>query len=156
MGPALSCTVNWSAHGKSNGLAWHTLASKGSRVGWWQPLCEFWTKKLSICMCVCVYVYEYVYVCVLSMCIMFRLRSAWLSRASIPLSTTYSPPHTPNKLVGVMLGCCMARRAVQWSLLTKKLSMPLEPKLAPCGWRCPHRRPTLTGSFGNWYSVIEV
>ena len=30
-----------------------------------------------------------------------------------------TPPHTPNKLVGVMLGCCMARRAVQWSLLIK-------------------------------------
>ena len=28
--------------------------------------------------------------------------------------------------------------------------MPLEPKLAPCGWRCPHRRPALTGSFGNY------
>jgi len=24
----------------------------------------------------------------------------------------------PDELVGVMLGCCMARRAVQWSLLT--------------------------------------
>ena len=23
-----------------NGLAWHTLASKGFRVGWWQPLFE--------------------------------------------------------------------------------------------------------------------
>ena len=34
--------------------------------------------------------------------------------------------------------------------LDRKLSMPLEPKLAPCGWRCPHRRPALTGSFGNW------
>ena len=27
--------------------------------------------------------------------------------------------------------------------------MPLEPKLAPCGWRCPHRRPAFTGTFGN-------
>ena len=47
-------------------------------------------------------------------------RSAWLTRASIALSFSlaYSPPHTPNKLVGVMLGCCMAWRAVQWSLLT--------------------------------------
>ena len=34
--------------------------------------------------------------------------------------------------------------------LDRKLSMPLEPKLAPCGWRCPHRRPALTGPFGNW------
>ena len=34
--------------------------------------------------------------------------------------------------------------------LDRNLSMPLEPKLAPCGWRCPHRRPALTGSFGNW------
>ena len=29
--------------------------------------------------------------------------------------------------------------------------MPLEPKLAPCGWRCPHQHPPLTGPFGNWY-----
>ena len=36
---------------------------------------------------------------------------------------TYSPPHTPNKLVGVMLGCCMARRAVQWSLLIKNSAL---------------------------------
>ena len=36
----------------------------------------------------------------------------WLS-----IARTY-PPHNPNKLVGVMLGCCMAWRAVQWSLLT--------------------------------------
>ena len=28
-------------------------------------------------------------------------------------------PHTPYKLVGVMLRCCMARRAVQWSLLIR-------------------------------------
>ena len=34
--------------------------------------------------------------------------------------------------------------------LDMKLCMPLEPKLAPCGWRCPHRRPALTGPFGNW------
>ena len=33
------------------------------------------------------------------------------------LARTYSP-HNPNKLVGVMLGCCTARRAVQSSLLT--------------------------------------
>ena len=26
-----------------NGLALHTLTSKGFRAGWWQPLCEFWT-----------------------------------------------------------------------------------------------------------------
>ena len=32
--------------------------------------------------------------------------------------------------------------------------MLLEPKLAPCGWRCPHRRPALMGPFGNWYLVI--
>jgi len=38
---------------------------------------------------------------------------------AIPLLTKHAPPHTPNKLVGVMLGCCMARRAVQWSLFTK-------------------------------------
>ena len=37
------------------------------------------------------------------------------------------------------------------SVLDRNLSMPLEPKLAPCGWRCPHRRPALTGPFGNWY-----
>jgi hypothetical protein len=24
-----------------------------------------------------------------------------------------------------------------------------EPRLAPCGWRCPHRRPTVMGSVGN-------
>ena len=34
--------------------------------------------------------------------------------------------------------------------LDRNLSMPLEPKLAPCGWRCPHRCPALTGPFGNW------
>ena len=32
-------------------------------------------------------------------------------------SLTHHP--TPNKLVGVMLGCCMARRAAQWSPLIK-------------------------------------
>ena len=35
----------------------------------------------------------------------------WLS-----IALTYSP-YNPNKLVGVMLGCGTARRAVQWSLL---------------------------------------
>ena len=34
--------------------------------------------------------------------------------------------------------------------------MPLEPKLAPCGWRCPHRRPALTGPFGNCVIVIVL
>ena len=24
----------------------------------------------------------------------------------------------------------------------------LEPKVAPCGWHCPHRRPACTGPFG--------
>jgi hypothetical protein len=28
-------------------------------------------------------------------------------------------------------------------------SLPLEPELAPCGWHCPHRRPTMMGPFGN-------
>jgi hypothetical protein len=28
--------------------------------------------------------------------------------------------------------------------------LPLEPELAPCGWRCPHRRLTLMRPFGNW------
>ena len=27
--------------------------------------------------------------------------------------------------------------------------MPLEPKLASCGWQCPHRRPAFTGPFGT-------
>ena len=35
--------------------------------------------------------------------------------------------------------------------LDRNLSMPLEPELAPCGWRCPHRRPALTGPSGNCY-----
>ena len=35
----------------------------------------------------------------------------------LSISRTHSP-HNPNKLVGVMLGCCRARMAVQWSLLT--------------------------------------
>ena len=54
-------------------------------------------------------------------CIMFRLRPAWLSRASVQLSvfSQLTHPHPPNKLVGVMLGSCTAWRAVQWSLLTK-------------------------------------
>ena len=34
--------------------------------------------------------------------------------------------------------------------------MPLEPKLAPCGWRCPHRRPALMGPFGNWTNVVVL
>jgi hypothetical protein len=29
------------------------------------------------------------------------------------------------------------------------LSLPLEPELAPCGWRFPHRRLTLMRPFGN-------
>jgi hypothetical protein len=29
-----------------------------------------------------------------------------------------------------------------------ELSLPLEPELAPSGWRWPHRRPYLMGSFG--------
>ena len=33
-------------------------------------------------------------------------------------------------------------------LLDRKLSMPWEPELAPCGWRCPHRHPNLMGPFG--------
>ena len=33
--------------------------------------------------------------------------------------------------------------------LESNLSLPLDPKPAPCGWRCPHRRPALTGPFGN-------
>ena len=33
-------------------------------------------------------------------------------------------------------------------ILDRNLSMPLEPKLAPCGRRCPHRRPALSGPFG--------
>jgi hypothetical protein len=28
-------------------------------------------------------------------------------------------------------------------------SSPFEPVLAPCGWRCPHRRLTLIRTFGN-------
>jgi hypothetical protein len=28
-------------------------------------------------------------------------------------------------------------------------SLPMEPELAPCGWRCPHRRLTLMRLFGN-------
>ena len=47
------------------------------------------------------------------------------------------------------------------SALGRNLSLPLEPKLAPflfgevrswlhpCGRRCPHWRPALTGSFDN-------
>jgi hypothetical protein len=28
--------------------------------------------------------------------------------------------------------------------------LPMEPELALCGWRCPHRRPTVVmGSIGN-------
>jgi hypothetical protein len=30
-----------------------------------------------------------------------------------------------------------------------ELSLPMEPELPPCGWRCPHRRPTVMGSTGN-------
>jgi hypothetical protein len=26
-------------------------------------------------------------------------------------------------------------------------------ELAPCGWRCPHRRPTVMGSIGNLVSA---
>ena len=34
-------------------------------------------------------------------------------------------------------------------------STPLEPKLAPCGWCCPRRRPTLMGPFGNLVSSVD-
>ena len=35
------------------------------------------------------------------------------------------------------------------------LNMPLEPELAPCGWRCPHQRPTLMrGPFGILYTLL--
>ena len=27
--------------------------------------------------------------------------------------------------------------------------MPLEPAVAPCGWPCPHRCPTVMGPFGD-------
>jgi len=30
-------------------------------------------------------------------------------------------------------------------VLDRNLSLPLEPKLALCGWHCPHRRPAFTG-----------
>ena len=44
--------------------------------------------------------------------------------------------------------------------LTEKItpsSMPLEPELAPCGWRwAPRRRPAWTGPFGNRELTIEV
>jgi hypothetical protein len=33
-------------------------------------------------------------------------------------------------------------------------SLPLEPELAPCGWRCPHRRLTLMRPFVNWDMVL--
>ena len=36
------------------------------------------------------------------------------------IARSYSP-HNPNKVVGVMLGCCTAWRAVQWSLITKNV-----------------------------------
>jgi hypothetical protein len=29
-----------------------------------------------------------------------------------------------------------------------ELSLPMEPEWAPCGWRCPHRHPTVMGSIG--------
>jgi hypothetical protein len=29
------------------------------------------------------------------------------------------------------------------------LSLPMEPEVAPCGWRCPHRRPTVMVSIGS-------
>jgi hypothetical protein len=40
-----------------------------------------------------------------------------------------------------------------------ELSLPMEPELAPCGWRCPHRRPTVMGSIGNlvvWYNLEDA
>ena len=49
---------------------------------------------------------------------------------------SYSPPHTPNKLGGVMLGCCMAWRAVQWSLLTCMHARVCEESGRDCGY-CP-------------------
>jgi hypothetical protein len=37
--------------------------------------------------------------------------------------------------------------------------LPMEPELAPCGWRCPHRRPTaVMGSIDNfvmWYQIYR-
>jgi hypothetical protein len=30
------------------------------------------------------------------------------------------------------------------------------PELAPCGWRCPHRRPTVMGSIGDLVILVEV
>jgi hypothetical protein len=33
------------------------------------------------------------------------------------------------------------------------LSLPMEPELAPCGWPCPHRPPTVMGSIGNLVCV---
>ena len=43
------------------------------------------------------------------------------AKALALISCNYSP-HPTKELVGVMLGCCTAQRAVQWSLLTKKSS----------------------------------
>ena len=40
--------------------------------------------------------------------------------------------------------------------LDRNLSMPLEAKLAPCGWRCPHRRPALMEPFGNCVHLMPV
>ena len=49
------------------------------------------------------------------------------------LSVTH--PHTPRKLVGVMLGSCTVRRAVQWSLFTKnrtRVRRGVQPNMRPC------------------------
>jgi hypothetical protein len=37
-----------------------------------------------------------------------------------------------------------------------ELSLPMKPELAPCGWRCPHRRPTVLGSIGKLLIVVYL
>jgi hypothetical protein len=37
-----------------------------------------------------------------------------------------------------------------------ELSLLMEPALAPCGWRCPHRRPPVMGSIANLFQACDV
>ena len=34
--------------------------------------------------------------------------------------------------------------------------MPLEPKLASCGWRCPHQAPRFDGATWSFVIILEV
>jgi hypothetical protein len=61
-----------------------------------------------------------------------------------------------NSDAPLLIGCCSRRNG---SLASSKMLallistharyMKLD-GLAPCGWRCPHRRLTLMRPFGNW------